>query len=98
MSKPDKSSKTGIVKLSGDVSIQTIQKHYAEIVTALQKNQSVRIVGENINAFDLTAVQVLIAAKKQAETEKKQLAFEIKLPSDLHKIMQNAGFEAYFLK
>ncbi len=73
-------SRKKLLELNGELSIQNIKETKKLIEHALRNNANVTIDHSKVTEFDLSYVQLLVAAQKQALKDKKKI--EIKDNSD----------------
>jgi hypothetical protein len=63
-----------VVKISGDAGLRTAQDIAATLREALAKHDKVTIATEAISGADITTIQLLLAARKQAQASGKSLS------------------------
>lgn len=63
-----------VVKISGDAGLRTAQDIGATLREALAKHDKVTIATEAISGADITTIQLLLAARKQAQASGKSLS------------------------
>ena len=83
------------VFITGDVSVMNIEPVYENIKEAFEKADIVNIIGDKIENIDLSVVQLLIAAKLQAKSEKKELKLNLSLPKDVEALITRTGLNTY---
>lgn len=92
MNQPQKGEKSVQLYLGGDLGVNNL----TELVTKLrevEKDFSEFEVNLNdVIAFDLATIQLLVSFKKSCERHKKGVKFKIDLPKDIAELIENTGF------
>jgi anti-anti-sigma regulatory factor len=91
--KEDKSTE---VTIEGDFSINHIEKVKDKLLDVLEKYNEVEIQIQNIEAMDLSSLQLLHSLKKSAGDEKK-VRFHIVLPDNLKLLIDRSGLSGMFI-
>ena len=83
------------VFITGDVSVMNIEPVYNDIKKAFEKADIINIIGNEIENIDLSVIQLLISAKLQAESDKKELKLNLSLPKDVAELITRTGLNTY---
>ncbi len=89
----DRSVKPGVIRLEGEVDIPQAEELKRVLVEALSGRQSVRVAMEGVTGVDITAIQLLWAAEREARTAGVDLRLEGKAPETVRSLLREAGFD-----
>lgn len=92
MQKPKKGDKLAKIFLAGDLSIGNLEEIVAKFKDIEKNYEEIEINLNNISAFDLSTIQLLISMKKSCLKHKKQINFSIELPGELNTLLATTGF------
>ncbi len=92
LNQPQKGEKLVQLHLGGDLGVNNL----TELVTKLREVEKdfseFEINVNDIAAFDLATIQVLVSFKKACERHKKGIKFKVDLPKDIAELLENTGF------
>jgi hypothetical protein len=80
--------------LDGAQTVRTIQAAHERLVTAMAEHQSIEIHCNAVTEFDLSLIQLVLAAKRSADRAGKTLALAAPATGNLHTALDRAGFLA----
>jgi len=80
------------VVLPDDLTISTITDNKTLLMDALNAHEEIRIILRNIEAVDLTGLQLLCSAHRTAVAAGKKLVLSEPLPAPLRQAVRTAGF------
>jgi ABC-type transporter Mla MlaB component len=87
-----KKAKHGRVVLEGAVTLRTIDSTHAALREALAKHAKIEIDCATATEIDLSAIQLLLAARKSAEAAGKSLALSAPADGALRDALSRGGF------
>lgn len=88
-------SKSGELRISGDVTIMNAAAVKDAVLNALKGSKNVTIDIKGIDGVDLSFLQIYFAAKHSAEVLKKGLSL-INPTEGFYNLIEDAGFGHYF--
>ena len=91
----DRTSAPGVIRLEGDVGIAEAATLKEALVEALREGGRARISLQTATGLDVTAVQLLWAAERQARASGIVLALDGPVPEALRAALRAAGFERF---
>ena len=96
-SKPSKQKVGGIkftkITIEGELTLSNALAVKEELITLLNKNDSLEVDCKSIQQIDLSGIQLLLALKQSAISQNKTIKLECDLPDDISKIIKNSGFD-----
>ena len=75
-----KSSSNNLVKWTGTAGIESAKNLQKELLKAINSNQTVFLDLSEVEDIDLTGIQLILAAKKEAENQKKEFFIKNSVP------------------
>jgi len=81
------------VTIEGDLTILNAIAVKKELLSLLNKNDSLELDCKSIQQIDLSGIQLLLALKQSALSLNKTIKLECNLPEDISKIIKNSGFD-----
>ncbi len=91
-SKKATNDKTDIYVLKDQVLVNQIETVKKNLLSLIDKSNTIQIVGDNIKNIDITFIQILLALKKSAKIKNKQINFNLNLSEDIVVLLENNGF------
>jgi len=88
-----KNAKNQQIVLEGDLGIFNSPKIVNKLKRLKIDAEEVTLSTKNVDGFDLSSVQTLIAIQKQVVENKGKLNFDIDLPDDKVKLLETTGFQ-----
>ena len=88
-----KNAKNQQIVLEGDLGIFNSPKIVKKLKRLKIDAEEVTLSTKNVDGFDLSSVQTLIAIQKQVVENKGKLNFDIDLPDDKVKLLETTGFQ-----
>jgi anti-anti-sigma factor len=85
----------GVIRLEGEMDIGSAAELKAVLEEALAARRETRISLETATGIDVTTVQLLWAAEREARARGMVLALEGPVPEVLRTTLRNAGFERF---
>jgi len=89
----DRSATPGLIRLEGEVNIGSARALKAVLLEALAAGAEARISLESATGIDVTAVQLLWAAEREARASGVVLGLSGPVPEALRASLRGAGFE-----
>jgi anti-anti-sigma factor len=83
-----------VIRLEGEVTIATAPELKSLLTEALGSAKELRIDLERANEMDITALQLLCAAEREARGSGRVIALEGRLPDEISICLSEAGLEA----
>jgi len=80
-----------LITLEGDLSLANSSELQKELLEALKLQPVNEIIGNNITNVDISTIQLLIASRKYAETQSKELRINLELPENLTELLETTG-------
>lgn len=87
----EESENTSLVRLEGAIDISSAAEMKSVLLNALASNKEVRLTLEGAIGMDISALQVLYAAKRDAAKAGILFALEGSVPDEISAAMTNAG-------
>jgi anti-anti-sigma factor len=91
----DRSTEPGVIRLEGAIDIDRAAELKEALLEALASGQAVRISLQAATSIDVTAVQLLWAAEREAGASGTVLALEGAVPEIVRATLSEAGFERF---
>jgi anti-anti-sigma regulatory factor len=91
----DREAEPGLIRLKGDVDISQAEDLKRILLDALAAGHETRIAMETMTSIDITAVQLLWAAEREARKSGMILLPEGKAPDALTILLREAGFDRF---
>ena len=89
---PKKGDKVARLYLSGDLSVNNLNDMVVKFREAEKDYDSIEINLNDIVAFDLATIQLLVSTKKTCLRHKKKVNFNIDISKELMKLLKITGF------
>jgi anti-anti-sigma regulatory factor len=83
------------IRLEGAIDIGCAQELKKLLLQGLKAGSEVRVMLTDVTDLDVTAVQLLWAAKREARASSVGFAFEGQMPEPVSAALAEAGFEAF---
>ncbi len=91
----DRSETPGVIRLEGAIDIGCAAELKQALLEALASKGTARISFESATGMDVTAVQLLWAAEREARVSGMVLALEGPIPEELQATLREAGFDRF---
>jgi anti-anti-sigma factor len=91
----DRSEAPGVIRLEGDIDIASAAQLKEVLLEALALRGEAQISLETATGIDITAVQLLWAAEREAKASGVVLALKGPVPETLRATLHEAGFESF---
>ena len=91
----DRSEAPGVIRLEGDIDIASAAQLKEVLLEALALRGEAQISLETAAGIDITAVQLLWAAEREAKASGVVLALKGPVPETLRATLHEAGFESF---
>jgi anti-anti-sigma factor len=91
----DRNESPGTIRLEGDVDIGSAAELKEVLLEALASKAKLRISVETATGMDVTAVQLLWAAEREARASGVILALQGPVPAILRATLREAGFDRF---
>jgi anti-anti-sigma factor len=91
----DRSATPGVLRLAGEIDIAGAAELRQALLEALAAGEETRLSLEAATGIDVTAVQLLWAAEREAKAGGAALALEGPVPEALRAAVRAAGFERF---
>ena len=91
----DAGAEPGLIRLEGEIDISQADELKRVLLAALTENREVRIALETATGMDITAVQLLWAAEREARATGTALVLQGKVPEALRATVREAGLERF---
>lgn len=88
----DRSGVPGIIRLEGNVDIECATELKGYLAEAVGAGAETRISLEELAGIDVTAIQLLWAAEREAKATGALLTLEEPIPEGLRVVLRGAGF------
>ena len=88
------SKKSHVFQLRGEQTVRTITETHRALASALAAARSLRIDASDLGESDLTAVQLIEAARLAAARDGKRITMASPLPDALRSMLERGGFLA----
>jgi hypothetical protein len=97
-SKKEKGTENSSVKtmVLSDLTAQSIEKTKAAIDEGLSNKTEVEIIAENVDAIDLSYIQLILSLNKTYSGEKVSFKFKGDIPGDLRNLLDSTGFSTIY--
>ncbi|MBR0033156.1 MAG: STAS domain-containing protein [Treponema sp.] len=73
-------SKCEILKWQGTIGIEQAHSVSKELLEAINNNEDVRLDVSEVEDIDITGIQIIVSARKEAEAQKKKFFITGKIP------------------
>jgi anti-anti-sigma regulatory factor len=84
-----------LIRLQGAIDIGCAQEFKELLLQGLKAGSEVRVLLANATNLDVTAVELLWAAKREAKASSVGFAFEGQMPEPISAVLAEAGFEVF---
>jgi ABC-type transporter Mla MlaB component len=91
--KVSKGSKSVLVTLSGELSIQNIVDIKDSLIALLKDYDSMEIVTKKVESFDIACVQIFYALSRSASHLNKKVTYQIDLPEEIQSVIAHSGLQ-----
>jgi anti-sigma B factor antagonist len=91
----DRSATPGTIRLEGEIDIARAAELKEVLVQALRSKSEIRIALGSATGIDVTAMQLLWAAEREAKASGVALALDGPVPETLRATLRAAGFERF---
>ncbi len=88
----DDTNSTGLLTLSGDLTIHNAIELKESFSNALEQAQQLQLNLEEVEHMDLTSLQMLFSLSQTLKKQGKSLSLSGPLPQALREVVQQAGF------
>jgi anti-anti-sigma factor len=86
---------TSLIRLEGDVDIASSEEVKSILIDALASKIEIRLMLEDATELDITALQLLYAAERDAAQSKIPFTLDGSVPSEITSAMTDAGFAKF---
>ncbi|HOG18834.1 MAG TPA: STAS domain-containing protein [Salinivirgaceae bacterium] len=90
-----KTEKEVNIKLSGDINITNSNELKNILKEFLTDNRKIRVIFEKVETFDLSAVQLLYAFKREREAKKLKVQYDADLSQSVSVLLQHANITIF---
>lgn len=80
-----------IIVLEGDLGLVNCSDLKAKLIKEIEGFDSVLIDGVGITSLDITTVQLLIATRRELESQNKTMRMNLQLPENVETLLLHAG-------
>lgn len=84
-----------VLSLAGAVDISSAAELKRELLDCLDRGKPVRLVVAGDTSFDITAVQLLWAAEREARARQVEFVLDGSLPEPVAAALKDAGFDGF---
>lgn len=91
----DRAATPGVLRLEGEVDIADARRLQEILLEAVGEGEAARISLEMATGLDVTSIQLLWAAEREARASGRVLALEGRVPQALRATLDAAGFERF---
>jgi ABC-type transporter Mla MlaB component len=91
----EQSEELFVIRLEGDVNVSSVAELKAILVQGLACKKDLRIDLEQAKELDVTAMQLLWAASREAGILNRELTLRGKVPQEILMAIREAGFDAF---
>jgi anti-anti-sigma regulatory factor len=92
LNQPQKGEKLVQLYLGGDLGVNNLPELVIKLREVEKDFSEFEINVNDVAAFDLATIQVLVSFKKACERHKKGIKFKVDLPKDIAELIENTGF------
>jgi ABC-type transporter Mla MlaB component len=92
LNQPQKGEKLVQLYLGGDLGVNNLTELVAKLKEVEKEFSEFEININDVVAFDLATIQLLVSFKKSCERHKKGVRFKVDLPKDIAELIENTGF------
>jgi ABC-type transporter Mla MlaB component len=92
INQPGKGDKSLKIFLGGDLSINKLEDLTNKLKQIEKDHTEFEININDVSAFDLASIQLLLSLKKTADKHKKKIRFKVELPKDIWELCERTGF------
>lgn len=93
----DPGAEPGLIRLAGEIDISQADELKRVLLEALQEKRELRISLQAATGMDMTGVQLLWAAEREARTAGTALTLQGTLPEALRTTLREAGLDCFLL-
>lgn len=80
------------LRLTGELTVRTIAEAHQKLISAYAKNRGLRIDTSNVSEADLTAVQLIEAARRSSLADGRRIALSPPPPNPIRELLDRGGF------
>lgn len=91
----EQSEELFVIRLEGDVNVSAAVELKAILLQGLACKKDLRIDLEQVKELDVTAMQLLWAAAREAQILERELTLRGEVPQEILTAIEEAGFEAF---
>ncbi len=91
----DPGAEPGLIRLEGEIDISQADELKRVLLAALQEKRELRIALELASGMDITAVQLLWAAEREARAAGTALVLQGTVPETLRATVREAGLDRF---
>jgi anti-anti-sigma regulatory factor len=91
----DADTEPGLIRLEGEVDISQADELKRILLATLAEGRALRLSAEAVTGMDITAMQLLWAAAREARTTGTPLAWQGAVPDALRATMREAGIDSF---
>jgi len=92
INQPGKGEKSLKIFLGGDLSINKLDDLNNKMKQLEKDHNEFEININDVSAFDLASIQLLLSLKKTADKHKKKMKIKLELPKDIWDLCERTGF------
>jgi len=92
INQPGKGEKGLKIFLGGDLGVNKLDDLANKLKQMEKDHNEFEININDVTAFDLATIQLLLSLKKTAEKHKKKIKFKMDLPKDIWELCERTGF------
>jgi anti-anti-sigma regulatory factor len=87
-----KRGKAAIATIAGQTDVQSIASVHRDLLNTMQGSDAVVLDVASVSDGDLTLIQLIVAARRYADTSGKSICLSGPVPSKLHECLLRGGF------
>jgi ABC-type transporter Mla MlaB component len=92
INQPGKGEKCLKIFLGGDLGVNKLNDLADKLKQLEKDHHEFEININDVTAFDLASIQLLLSLKKTADKHKKKIKFKMELPKDIWELCERTGF------
>lgn len=96
--KPDKKNNKATITLNGDLVLEHLETKVSELISTLNKYDSIDLQVNKVESVDLTLVQLIDSFRETAAELNKKFNLEIELSDNQWQLMEKTGLKYYLTK
>ena len=93
----DESDARTILRIEGDFDVSSSAEMKRELIEAISSRKELQLDVTSVTDIDVTFIQLLWAAVREAEKEKITCTFVGQTPENIHCIIRESGFENFLV-